>query len=513
MAIRRVESYDGKVKAFPFLFSAVNQPTRIGIKLASSCPFYYGYVIVLVGTLAKALSAPGQTTFLGSVIPYIQDDLGIKRSTVSSLYTCATLLSSVCLPVIGWFMDRFGLRFCGIMNASMMALAVISLGHAVRGGALLTVLFFFLRFFGQGGMQLIGTTLISNWWIGKRGLMQGVSGVGLALSMTGLFPIFARLSCESIGWRNTFTAIGIFMLVVFVPACALFFLETPEMYGLLPDNGKADPEPAHGEEDGVAEGGPEGGSEGDIEDAEESPPSAQPPQQLEGKTLGEALRTFDFYAVTGSCFIWAFNATGIFFHLIAIIGNDLGKGEGEEGTLGSVVPHVYLTTALASSGFTLTVGYLFDRINPKWIIITGLLMQSTSIFLFARSKSEAVTILSAFVFGASNGCMNNMSGVVHAHLFGRRHLGKISGFGYSCLVVGSALGPLPLGLVQPNDLSQQSTCLLVIALVPLATAAMVLLCKMKPLVPREGPEKREGGQTEVEMQRLLVDDDDLGGSS
>ena len=29
------------------------------------------------------------------------------------------------------------------------------------------------------------------------------------------------------------------MLVFFVPMCALFFLETPEMYGLLPDNGKS----------------------------------------------------------------------------------------------------------------------------------------------------------------------------------------------------------------------------------------------------------------------------------
>ena len=152
-------------------------------------------------------------------------------------------------------------------------------------------------------------------------------------------------------------------------------------------------------------------------------------------------------------------------------------------------------------------------------------LQSTSVFLFTKTKSEAITIVSAFVFGASNGCMNNMSGVVHAYLFGRRHLGKISGFGYSCLVVGSALGPLPLGLIEPNNLEQQNTCLLVIALIPLATAMVVMLCKIKPLVPRS--EKGSGGggdfgragrddddeEESVEMQRLLADDDDLGGSS
>ena len=66
------------------------------------------------------------------------------------------------------------------------------------------------------------------------------------------------------------------------------------MYGLKPDNSSSASDPL----------------ESGKEEVEVS---------LEGKTLGEALRTLDFYAVTGSCLVWALNATGLFFHLTRMI--------------------------------------------------------------------------------------------------------------------------------------------------------------------------------------------------
>ena len=101
--------------------------------------------------------------------------------------------------------------------------------------------------------------------------------------------------------------------------------------------------------------------------------------------------------------------------------------------------------------------------------------------------------------------MNNMSGVVHAYLFGRKHLGKISGLGYSSMVVGSALGPLPLGLVQNNNLKQQTMVMYALCLPPIVGAFFAVTCKMKPLVPRNKAGKGTKGQPreDVEMQHLL----------
>mmetsp|Transcript_13003 Transcript_13003/g.24620 ORF Transcript_13003/g.24620 Transcript_13003/m.24620 type:complete len:477 (+) Transcript_13003:104-1534(+) len=466
MSMSKLRRTDSKV--FKILSEGSRKPTAVGLKLTQSVPFYFGYIIVVIGTLTKAFSAPGQTTTLGALIEYIQADLGMGRSTISVLYTCATLLSSATLPMLGWAMDKFGLRVAGLANASAMAFACLLFSRVTKEAASLTIFFYLLRFLGQGGMQLIGTNLISNWWIRRRGLMQGISGVGLAISMTGLFPIVARMGCESIGWRGTFTVIGVVLLVVFVPLCAIFFCETPEMYGLKPDNSSSASDP--------------------LESGKEKVEAS-----LEGKTLGEALRTLDFYAVTGSCLVWALNATGLFFHLTRMIPHN-------------ATAQVYLTSSISSATFTLFVGFLFDKINPKWIIAPALLLQSLSIYLLnINMKGLFLTIVAAGIFGASNGCMNNMSGLIHAHLFGRKHLGKISGLAYSCMVTGSALGPLPLGLIDPDNVRQQTTVTYVLSLLPILFSIFVTFCKMNPLVPRTD----SAGETKenVEMRHLLAAED------
>ena len=127
------------------------------------------------------------------------------------------------------------------------------------------------------------------------------------------------------------------------------------------------------------------------------------------------------------------------------------------------------------------------------------MLLSFSLFLFSIDRSVPLTIGSALVFGMSNGCMNNMSGVVHAYLFGRRHLGKISGVGYSSLIIGSALGPLPLGLIESGNIKQMTAVLRIGALLPIVMALFVMACPMKPLVPRDKPVSKEN----VELQHLL----------
>ena len=167
--MRRVESNNGKNKWAKWAALAPAEgpmPTKFGAALAHRAGPKYAYAIVFLGTLAKALSACGQTTFLGGVMDYIEADIGLRRSTTSLLYSFATLLSSLTLPLLGFVMDRIGLRKSGCLNAMLMALTCVVLGNLAREPAVLTLFFYLLRFFGQGGMMLIGTNLISNWWIG-----------------------------------------------------------------------------------------------------------------------------------------------------------------------------------------------------------------------------------------------------------------------------------------------------------------------------------------------------------
>ena len=105
----------------------------------------------------------------------------------------------------------------------------------VRNAVSLLVGFFGLRFFGQGLMSLVGSNVINMWWRESRGKVQGISGVGLTLVMTGMLPPLAKLGLNAVGWRWFYIILGVVLLAVYFPIAAFFLLNSPEDHGLLPD--------------------------------------------------------------------------------------------------------------------------------------------------------------------------------------------------------------------------------------------------------------------------------------
>ncbi|SIS84573.1 MFS transporter [Salimicrobium salexigens] len=72
--------------------------------------FYYGWAIVFVAALSVFFSGPGQTYSNSIFIDYYIEDFGFSRSTVSGLYSAATLVAGITLFTVGRMVDRFGQR-------------------------------------------------------------------------------------------------------------------------------------------------------------------------------------------------------------------------------------------------------------------------------------------------------------------------------------------------------------------------------------------------------------------
>jgi hypothetical protein len=70
------------------------------------------------------------------------------------------------------------------------------------------------------------------------------------------------------------------------------------------------------------------------------------------------------------------------------------------------------------------------------------------------------------VLGTTLGLMGTINGVAWAKHFGRQYLGSISGVGATILIVGAALGPMPLGIAR-DWLGNYSLVLTISALIPL----------------------------------------------
>ncbi|MEM7430073.1 MAG: MFS transporter, partial [Pseudomonadota bacterium] len=83
---------------------------RQNMVTATDGRFFYGWVIVAVGSLGILTSGPGQSHTFSVFLDPIGRDLGIDNATLASAYGLATLAAAFALPHMGKLIDRFGAR-------------------------------------------------------------------------------------------------------------------------------------------------------------------------------------------------------------------------------------------------------------------------------------------------------------------------------------------------------------------------------------------------------------------
>ncbi len=171
-------------------------------RLVSASPVYYGWVIVVVGSLGGVMTSPGQTYVFSAFLDYFIEDLELSRSLISTLYTVGTLTASFVLPFVGRQFDKRGARVMITLMSLLLGLACIYMDF-VRGALMLGVGFFMMRQFGQGSLSLVSRNVINLWWVRRRGLAMGIAGVAGAL-LGGLFPYIINSMIPIYGWRMTY---------------------------------------------------------------------------------------------------------------------------------------------------------------------------------------------------------------------------------------------------------------------------------------------------------------------
>lgn len=371
-------------------------------------PFYYGWVIVILAGLSHFFSGPGQTYSNAIFIDYYIEEFGWSRSTVSGIYSSATLLAGFLLFIIGRMIDKVGARKMAIAVSLILAAASIFNSFVVNW-VMLFMGFFAIRLFGQGSMTLVPNALVPQWFIQKRGRALGLAALGGMIG-SAAFPLINVWLIEAYGWRTTWQILGASIVLIFTPLAFFFIRNRPEDIGLLPDNG-----PLVREED------PHKALSSDI-----------------SWTVKEAKKTRSFWLLLFCVVVPALVNTGMTFHLVSIF------------SIQSLAPETAATvlSLMAVIGFPVTflAGYLLDKIRVQWMLAFVFVGEIASIFLLKEADLFSGAILFAVVWGFMLGIERVTLSVVWPNYFGRQYLGSITGISMAFMVVGSALGPLPFGL-------------------------------------------------------------------
>ena len=367
--------------------------------------FFYGWIIVGIANIGIFSSGPGQSHTFSVFVEPISQDLQLSSASIASAYGLATLIAAFLLPYMGKLIDRYGARFSLIIISIILGISCIFFG-AASNFLMLTVGFGFLRFFGQGSLMLGCANLVSQWFDSKRGFAMSLMALGFGMSMA-VHPPLSQLLIDEYGWKYAWIILGVSTWIIMVPALFILAWNNPENIGLKPDGEK------------------------------KTKLTKDEVQVIEGLNLKEALKENSFYILAAMWFGMAMLVTTLHFYQVTILTN--------QGISTEYAASLFTISAVAMVVFMPLVGKFFDNFPTKYVLATGLLINSISLISITYSNNDAYSLFYAVSFGVNNAFSMTMFGYIWPRYFGRKHLGSIQGTGQMIGVIGASLGPLPVG--------------------------------------------------------------------
>jgi MFS family permease len=183
----------------------MKHPNRFSFINPKRFPFFYGYIVLIVGSIGVLASIPGQTVGVSVFTDPVKDALGLSRNEFSNAYMIGTLLSAFFVARAGVLFDRFGARYIAFFSAFFLALALLLcsqsvwLSHNIQNilsitswlvpFVLMSLLFFAIRFFGQGVLTMSSRNMIMMWFDENRGKVNAISSITVSLGFSSA-PIF-----------------------------------------------------------------------------------------------------------------------------------------------------------------------------------------------------------------------------------------------------------------------------------------------------------------------------------
>ncbi|WP_066051910.1 MFS transporter [Robertmurraya korlensis] len=386
-------------------------------------------------------SGPGQTYSNSVFIDEYIKSFGWSRTEISSLYSVATLCAGLLMMFMGRLVDKLGQRMMMVIVGSVLAFACF-FNSFVTNTWMMGIGFFLIRLFGQGSMTLVPNTLVPQWFIKKRGRALSFMAIG-GVASAAFFPLANAWIINTWSWQTAWQVWGVLLLVVFVPVAFFGVRNRPEDIGLVPD--------------GLTVPG------GKASDKQEASVHVE-----DDWTLKEAMRTRTFWAVLICVGIPALVNTAMTFHLLSIFGQS------------QLSPQMAATvlSLMAIVGFPISFisGFIVEKVKTSVLLFTVFVMEIVVLFVLTQANSAAIGVLFGVLWGIGSGIERITLNIVWPNYFGRKYLGSISGIAAMVMVIGSACGPLPLGL--GFDLFQSYTeSLFLLMLFPLIGLSCALLAK------------------------------------
>ena len=380
-------------------------------------PFFYGYMVLFIGTIGVFASVPGQTVGVSVFTDPLKDALGLTRNQFSNAYMIGTFISAFFVGKAGVLFDKFGARYVAFFATIILGISLLLCSVSVQISetiqyylnitswiipfTVITMLFFFMRLSGQGILTMASRNMIMMWFNTSRGKVNAISSIAISLGFSSS-PILLNSLIENNGWELSWQLIAC-CLFIFSFFILQLYRNKPEDFNLIPD-----------------------GAAINTEKKEET--------RIEyNLTLKEAKKTRAFWMFG---LVLAFNSffiTGFTFHVISIFSSqDYSKSQ----VIGIFLPISIIAVTVSTIGNILS-DYFQHKIYLFIMLFSAVIASLGLIFL---NSAFGVYLLIGGL-GTLGGLFGIINAVTWPRYYGRKYLGAISGKIMSFLVFASAVAP------------------------------------------------------------------------
>lgn len=357
-----------------------------------------GWRTLAGATLGMAVGASSLPFYTNGVfVPALEAAFGWSRTQLSLAAAIPGFLTLLCAPLVGFAVDRWGVR--GPAGVGLAGMAIIFL--LLAGVTGVYVWFFAIQvlmpFLAAGSTPIVFTRAVTQVFVRARGLALGISVGGIGL-MAMVAPLVVSTIIQRYGWRAAYLTLALIILLA-VPAVLL----------LLSDHRRP------------------------VVTAE---PGGKGPA-----LIGTAIRSPVFHRLFAAFFVLALGVCGYVLHLVPMLrdsGMSPGRAAAVQGLLGAAVLIGRLVT-----------GALIDRIFAPYVAAVTLFITALGLGALAL-LGPALAIPAAILIGFALGAEVDLIGYLTAAYFGLALYGRLYGLLYSGFTLGVALSPLMISALRDS---------------------------------------------------------------
>ncbi len=351
------------------------------------------------GVLLTFLSSFGQTFFISVFAGEIRAAYGLSHGAWGGLYSLGTLVAAGVMIWAGGLTDVFRVRVLGPVVLAGLALAALALAWTTWG-ALLPVVIFLLRLFGQGMSTHLAQVAMARWFTASRGKALSIASLGYSIG-EALLPLSFVAAMTFVDWRW-----------LWVLVAGLILLGIPVLIRLL----RQERTPQSLADEYASTG-------------------------MQGRhwTRREALLHPLFWcmapAILGpSAFITAF-----FFHQVHL-------AEVKDWAHIQLVALFPIFTVISIFSM-FAAGWALDKWGTARIMPFYQIPMAMGFGVMAFADTIGIALIGLILMGISGGAHNTLPSAFWAEFYGTRHIGAIKALATALMVLGSAIGPVLTGVL------------------------------------------------------------------